>query len=852
LLLFLLDTPAAGSAQAAEEQPTADVAIFEVPDGPSTLILRAPVGASYRIRFRTDGRWGEPLDVTASDDESPDQTDSTAAIAVGPIRVDAGADRVEVTVLAGPSSTIEPTFLPDAPTGTGDGDAEGADPAPMVAGRSQVGPGEQPAIMPRSAWAADGWAYDTAGCENGPSYADNVQAVVVHHTVTTNGYQQDDVDDLLRAIYHAHVRVNGWCDIGYNFVVDRFGTIWEARTGGIDRPVIGGHAKGFNTGTAGVALLGQHHPGASPRAVVPTNDAGAAVTALASWKLGIHGVDPTGTTWLKNRSSRGAQRHASGRWHLVSTVVGHRDLGTTSCPGNHGLALARDLPQRLAPNHPGPAPYSWEAWQPADIGAGFVVLDSDGNLRPAGTATLPGIGAPATDQSGWAPVLPARAVAVRPGSGGAAAGYVLAADGSLAAFGGAAAVQGRALGSAAVDLALGETGGWLIAADGTIAGFGGRPDLSSAPGSGSPIVAADLDPAGNGYLLESGGRLRPVGDAPAVTLNDVGPRSDVVAVDLAVRPPGAARTGGADRRWGGWVLDTTGAVHPFGHAPTVELTAPRGPSGDRAVTAVVASASGFGGWVLTADGQLWPFGHERLVLPSVTLPRAAGDGGVDVAALSPVVTGESANSATVRYLDAVVELFLGRPATPNDLDHWEARHTYDTAPGGGRGAVTRGLARTDEWAGQRVDALYQDVLDRPAEPDGRGYWVDAIADGLRLEQVGVYFYGSPEYVAAAGSAEAYVDQLFAALLARPADPAGRRYWSDLLTSGRASPAEVSAGFYASIESRRGRVRELYQVVLGREPDRGGLDYWTGRLLDFDDILLAAELAASDEFYDQHT
>jgi hypothetical protein len=112
----------------------------------------------------------------------------------------------------------------------------------------------------------------------------------------------------------------------------------------------------------------------------------------------------------------------------------------------------------------------------------------------------------------------------------------------------------------------------------------------------------------------------------------------------------------------------------------------------------------------------------------------------------------------------------------------------------------------------------------------------------------VNFYGSAEYVEASGSLERYVDRLYLALLGRSADPAGRRYWAGLLTSGRADPPEVAAGFYASAESRRGRVRALYQDVLSRQPDDAGLEYWSERLLGFDDILLAAELAASDELF----
>ena len=93
---------------------------------------------------------------------------------------------------------------------------------------------EAPPIIPREQWASGTWDYQNEACDEGPWVADHLQAVVVHHTVTANNYAEADVDDLLRAMYYSHVVVNGWCDIGYNFVVDRFGRIWEARTGSIE------------------------------------------------------------------------------------------------------------------------------------------------------------------------------------------------------------------------------------------------------------------------------------------------------------------------------------------------------------------------------------------------------------------------------------------------------------------------------------------------------------------------------------------------------------------------------------------------------------------------------------------
>jgi len=131
----------------------------------------------------------------------------------------------------------------------------------VPAGPERYGPGA-PSILDRSQWAWETWDYSNPDCENGPRVAEHLSAVVVHHTLMTNDYSENDVDDMLRAIYYQHVVLNGWCDIAYNFIVDRFGRIWETRTDSIAHPVIGGHARGFNNNTVGIGMLGQFHKGA--------------------------------------------------------------------------------------------------------------------------------------------------------------------------------------------------------------------------------------------------------------------------------------------------------------------------------------------------------------------------------------------------------------------------------------------------------------------------------------------------------------------------------------------------------------------------------------------------------------
>src|SRR4029077_7283984 len=125
-----------------------------------------------------------------------------------------------------------------------------------------------------------------------------------------------------KEIYQA--KGNGEKDIGYNFPVDKYGQVFEGRYGGIDKPVIGAHAEGFNTGSVGVAMLGTYGSGAPP-AVART-----ALANLLAWRLDIAHVDPKSTlTWV----SGGNARFASGVPVFIRAVSGHRDTGFTTCPG---------------------------------------------------------------------------------------------------------------------------------------------------------------------------------------------------------------------------------------------------------------------------------------------------------------------------------------------------------------------------------------------------------------------------------------------------------------------------------------------------------------------------------------
>ena len=177
-----------------------------------------------------------------------------------------------------------------------------------------------PPIVPRLSWGA------SESIRRGPpTYAPAVRFAIVHHTAGRNDYTRAQAAAVVKAIQLYHVQGNGWNDIGYNFLVDRFGTIYEGRYGGVERNVVGAHALGFNTGSVGVALLGTYGSAAPSKAAQDT------LARLLAWRLDLAHVDPTS---LSTVISGGSERYAPGIPVLLRSVSGHRDTGFTECPGD--------------------------------------------------------------------------------------------------------------------------------------------------------------------------------------------------------------------------------------------------------------------------------------------------------------------------------------------------------------------------------------------------------------------------------------------------------------------------------------------------------------------------------------
>ncbi|MFD8150067.1 peptidoglycan recognition protein [Streptomyces sp. NPDC001046] len=188
----------------------------------------------------------------------------------------------------------------------------------------------RPSIVPRSRWL-DG----SAPKQPRPRYDDRVAAVFVHHTDSPNGYDCADAPRIIRDVYTGQRGTRDWDDIGYNFVVDRCGTIYEGRAGGVERAVTGAHTQGFNHRTSGVAALGTFTEGMPvPEPMIRS------IAAVAAWKLGLTGTDPRSRVRLV--SSNGLSRYAAGTTATLPALAGHNDGYMTSCPG---AALHARLPQ---------------------------------------------------------------------------------------------------------------------------------------------------------------------------------------------------------------------------------------------------------------------------------------------------------------------------------------------------------------------------------------------------------------------------------------------------------------------------------------------------------------------------
>ncbi len=291
----------------------------ELPTSTHSLVAvtwaRSDQAPEVRIRSRRDGGWQPwhtlpPLhDLPDLDSDEGNDVSGTELVWVGAadgVQVDVRGSRPDRLTLV----LLHPARLPQT----------AVFPQRLSTPRTrQRAP--RPDLLRRQDWDANKkWR------SSGPEYNDTIKQVHVHHTVNSNDYSRDDVPGLIRGMYRYHTQSLGWSDLGYNFLVDRFGRIWVGRAGGARRPVRGAHTLGFNGTSCGVSVIGNFETTKPNRKVIR------AVAALAAWKLDRYGRDPRGRVRV---TSEGSDKYAAGRRVRLHVIDGHRDTNDTACPGTH-------------------------------------------------------------------------------------------------------------------------------------------------------------------------------------------------------------------------------------------------------------------------------------------------------------------------------------------------------------------------------------------------------------------------------------------------------------------------------------------------------------------------------------
>lgn len=330
---------------------------------------------TLRVRTRTGEEWSDWEDLEYHDEHGPDAGSAEAAASrpgteptfvgdVDDVQVEARADGVSLPddlslALVHPGSAkSSETEAPAEQPGTGTEsyeqeygergsmmESDGSDgislQAATVQARKQTV--AQPTVFSRAQWGADESIRNKKALRYG-----SISAGFVHHTVNANDYSEAQVPAIIRSIYAYHVKSRGWSDIGYNFLVDRFGRIWEGRFGGIDKPVVGAHTLGYNEYSFAMSAIGNFET------VQPSDVMLRAYGQLFAWKLSLHGVNPASMSQRVGRST-------------FPAINGHRDAGSTACPGKNlyaKLPLIRQYASAAAPVTPVVTPVEVSAPNP--------------------------------------------------------------------------------------------------------------------------------------------------------------------------------------------------------------------------------------------------------------------------------------------------------------------------------------------------------------------------------------------------------------------------------------------------------------------------------------------------------
>lgn len=192
-----------------------------------------------------------------------------------------------------------------------------------------------PKVISRAGWGAD----ENLRCST-PTIDDGVSAITIHHTAGSNNYTEAQAAAQVRGAYSYHAKTLGWCDIGYQSLVDKYGNIYEGRAGGMTNAVQGAHAGGFNQNTWAISMIGDYSYNAPPQETIN------AVGELAGWRAKVAGFDPTGSDTHYSEGTSYA-KYSYGTRVSLPNIFAHRDVGLTACPGDAGYAQMDNI-RRIA------------------------------------------------------------------------------------------------------------------------------------------------------------------------------------------------------------------------------------------------------------------------------------------------------------------------------------------------------------------------------------------------------------------------------------------------------------------------------------------------------------------------
>jgi hypothetical protein len=451
----------------------------------------------------------------------------------------------------------------------------------------------QPPVITRSEWGAD-----ESIRKNAQKYAP-ITKLFVHHTVTE---ADSDPAATVRAIYAYHVQGNGWDDIGYNFLIDAQGRVYEGRwardyapgekpTGEDlnDNGVVGAQVLNHNAGSAGVAMLGDFSTGE------PTAAARDTLVKLMAWKADRHNIDVLGHDPFTT---------SEGVVETFPNLAGHRDAGQTACPGDALYPLLPGIREKVAAMvtavH-GPVTGYWTATADGRV-LSFGDAQSYGSMAGQGlTGAIVGMASTPSGKGYW----------------------LLGSDGGIFSFGDAkfyGSTGAIKLNKPVVRMAPTPTGKgyWLVATDGGIFSFGDAKFYGSTGNItlNKPVVGMAPTSSGKGYwLVASDGGIFAYGDAAfagstgSLTLNKP-------VVSMAPAPTGK----------GYWLVASDGGLFAFGVSYFGSVAAAR-PANYPGAVQMRATSSGKGYYIADANGGIAVFGDASFLGADTSQrpPKAAVD-----------------------------------------------------------------------------------------------------------------------------------------------------------------------------------------------------------------------------------